>query len=212
MILEVIRQQVEALRTPLAAVTLSTLPRKSSPLLLLLHWHGFAFDDRARPPPEMHERWRKSPLPSSALQLSADWFAIEQLDQYMLDAAWALGAWQLTREERRASNTVGASGREALECRQAFGDDPLVPENENHLVDEAPDRARLLAAANALGYVRWLFRPVANGLWRNAGQDDSLLTDGSRAPPCPVRPRPMVGTRTSHSRYQLGRVDRIVLT
>lgn len=211
MILDIIRQQVQALHRPLAAVSLSTLPRKSSPLLLLLHWHGFAADEHERGPPQRPAARRRVPLPSSALQLADDWSGLEQIDRHMLDAAWQLGAWELTREERRGCNTAGASAREALECRQAFGDNPLAPGDDAHLVAEAPDRADLLALAGRLGYVRWLFRPVAQGLWRDAGEDDSLSPDGSREPPCPVRPRPAVGTRVSRSRYQLGRVDRIVL-
>lgn len=209
MILDIIRQQAAALDRPLAAVSLSTLPRKSSPLLLLLHWHGFVVDERGPPAPRAARR--RVAVPSSALQLADDWRSLEQVDRHMLDAAWQLGAWELTREERRGCNHVGASAREALECRQAFGDDPLAPGTEAHLVAEAPDRADLLALAGRFGYVRWLFRPVARGLWRDAGQDDSLAPDGSRAPPCPVGPRPAVGTRVSRSRYQLGRVDRIVL-
>lgn len=209
MILEIIRQQLAALDRPLAAVSLSTLPRRSSPLLLLLHWHGFAVDERG--PPQGAGARGRVPLPSSALQVADDWSGLEQIDHHMLDAAWQLGAWELTRDERRGCNTVGASAREALECRQAFGDNPLAPGTEAHLVAEAPDRVDLLAMAGRLGYVRWLFRPVAQGMWRGAGQDDSLLPDGSREPPCPVGPRPAVGTRVSRNRYQLGRVSRIVL-
>jgi hypothetical protein len=209
MILNIIRQQLAAFDRPLAAVSLSTLPRRSSPLLLLLHWHGFAVDERG-PLPTAGPRPRVA-LPSSALQLTQGWEGLEELDDQMLDAAWQLGAWELTREERRGCNDVGASAREALECRQAFGDDPLAPGSEAHLVAEAPDRADLLAIAARLGYVQWRFRPVAQGLWRDAGQDDSLAPDGSREPPCPVAPRPAVGTRISRSRYQLGRADRIAL-
>jgi len=211
MILDIIRQQVEILRRPLAAVVLSTLPRKSSPSLLLLHWHGFAADERPQPPPATGIQRLQVPLPSSALQLSRNWSQLEELDQEMLDAAWQLGAWNLVREERRACNQVGASTCEAVACRQAFGDNPLEPADEAHLVEDAPDRGALRDAAARMGYVRWLFRPVADGLWRGAGPDDSLLADGGRRPPCPVAPRAAVGTRVSLSSYQLGRIDGIVL-
>jgi len=102
MIFDIIRQQVEILRRPLAAVVLSTIPRRSSPSLLLLHWHGFGAEDRPRTPPVIGVARSVVPLPSSALQLDRRWAALEELDQEMLDAAWQLGAWDLVREERRA--------------------------------------------------------------------------------------------------------------
>jgi|GEM_PF-173463 len=212
MILDIIRQQVKILRRPLAAVVLSTVPRRSSPMLLLLHWHGLAPIGRERSPSlPSAARPGREPVPSSALQLNLSWTQLEQLDQQMLDAAWQLGAWNLVREEHRGCNDVGASAREAMSCRQAFGDNPLSPDDETHLVAEAPDRRHLRDSAARLGYVRWLFRPVADGLWWHSGQDDSLLPDGGRLPPCPVVPKPAVGTRVSRSSYQLGRSSRIVL-
>ena len=211
MILDIIRQQVEILRRPLAAVVLSTVPRRSSPSLLLLHWHGFATEDPPRRSPAIRVERSVAPLPSSALQLNRHWTALEELDHEMLNAAWQLGAWDLVREEHRGCSVVGASAQEALACRQAFGDNPFAPADEAHLVAQARERGELRDAAARAGYVRWAFRPVASGLWHGAGMDDSLLPDGRRLPPCPVAPRPSVGTRVSRSRYQLGRIDRIVL-
>jgi len=207
MIFDVIKSQVEALRKPLAAVVLSTLPSHDSPALLLLHWHGFAHDE-AHP---SKGRSTGSPLASSALQLSPRWLRLEELDREMLDAAWQLGAWSLTREERRACNMVGAPPHEAMACRQAFGDNPFDPADASHLVAEALDRSDLLSSAAQLGYVSWNFRPVANGLWRDAGIDDSLEGDGRRTPPCPFQPQPAVGTRVVRKTYQLGRIARIVI-
>lgn len=212
MIFDIIRQQVEVLRRPLAAVVLSTLPRRSSPLLLLLHWHGFAVDERQRAPPhDAANPWPQAPLPSSVLQLNQAWADLTQIDEQMLDAAWQQGAWNLVREEHRGCDVVGASAQEAVACRQAFGDNPFDPADETHRAVEAPDREALRDIAARIGYVRWLFRPVADGLWRGAGQDDSLLPDGRRPLPCPVAPKAAVGTRVSRSSYQLGRTDRIVL-
>jgi len=207
MIFDVIQQQLDALRRPLTAVVLSTLPRKDSPVLLLLHWHGFA-PESARP---ASSRAASSPLPSSALQLSPRWRQLEELDRDMLDAAWQLGAWNLIREERRGCDAAGASPREAVACRQAFGDNPFDPDDDSHLVAQAPDRGEMVSVAARLGYVSWTFRPVAQGLWRDAGADDSLRADGRRQPPCPVAPQAPVGTRLVRKTYQLGHIDRIVL-
>jgi len=212
MILDIIRQQVEVLRRPLAAVVLSTLPRRSSPLLLLLHWHGFGVDERQRaPPPGAADSRRQAPLPSSVLQLNQSWAHLPQVDEQMLDAAWQLGAWNLVREEHRGCNAIGASEQEAVACRQAFGDNPFDSADETHLTVEAPDRESMRDVAARVGYVRWLFRPVANGMWRGAGQDDSLLPDGRRLPPCPVAPKADMGSRAWRISYQLGRLNRIVL-
>jgi hypothetical protein len=206
MIYEIIEQQVQGLRRSLAGVVLSTLPRRDSPALLLLHWHGFALEERRH-----GSAPSAVPLPTSALQLSPRWRQLEELDQAVLEAAWQLGAWDLVREERRGCNVVGASAREAAACRQAFGDNPFDPDDDAHLVAEAPDRSDLVVDAARLGYVSWRFRPVAHGLWRHAGADDSLQHDGSRLPPCPVAPAAPVGPRVVRKTYQLGRIDRIVL-
>lgn len=114
MIFDIIRQQVETLRRPLAAVVLSTLPRRSSsPMLLLLHWHGFAVGERQRSPPAADGRPARSPVPSEALQLNQNWTQLEQLDQQMLDAAWRYGACNLVREEHRGCLAVGVPSARA---------------------------------------------------------------------------------------------------
>lgn len=211
MIFDIIRQQVEVLRRPLAAVVLSTLPRRSSPLLLLLHWHGFAADETQRAPPDAVAPWPQAPLASSVLQLNQTWADLAQIDRQMLDAAWQQGAWNLVREVHRGCNVIGASVQEAVACRQAFGDNPFDPADETHRAQEAPDREALRDFAARIGYVRWLFRPVADGLWRGAGRDDSLMPDGRRPPPCPVELTAALDARVSRSVYQLGRIDSIVL-
>jgi hypothetical protein len=71
------------------------------------------------------------------------------------------------------------------------------------MLAEAPDRADLMQLAAQLGYVRWPFRPVKNGLWSQ--------TDGGRVADCPVSARPAVGPRVSRTRYQLRHSTRIVL-
>lgn len=198
---ETIAGQLDAVRLPLFAVTLTAIPRANTPVLLMLHWHGFGRD---RP---SHDA-TPVPVPGSALQINERWNEIASIDEAMLDAAWRLGAWELDRDERRACATIGASERESFECRQAFGDTVA----RGHLVAEAPDRADMLALGAEVGYVRWQFRPVHGGVWRDtANADETLSAEGRREPPCPFPARPPVGTRISHSRYRLGAGRRLVL-
>jgi hypothetical protein len=205
-ILSSISAQIAALRLPLYAVTLTALPRPNTPLLLMLHWHGF------RPERQLADgRVRHSPVPGSALQLNPAWQAFEEIEQALLDAAWQLGAWDVERHARRACSTVGASEREALECRQAFGENPFAPGDDSHLLAEAPDRADMLRFAHDRGYVRWQFRPVRGGLWQEHAEDDTLDADGGRQPPCPLAletPPQQVGAPFV---YRLGRVSRIIV-
>jgi hypothetical protein len=195
--------QLEAVRLPLFAVTLTAVPRANTPVLLMLHWHGFRPAERPAA-----ERRRLAAVPGSALQINERWDGLRALDEAMLDAAWRLGAWELDREERRACDTAGASEREALECRQAFGE---TAGGDAALVADAPDREALLALAAAVGYVRWLFRPVFGGLWRETAEDDTLAAEGGRSSPCPVPAQSPAGPRAASTRYRLGAVHRLIL-
>lgn len=174
-ILSRILEQIHAVGLPLSAVTLTAVPRPHTPLLLMLHWHGFRAQTGAG-------ACVSHPVPGSALQINAAWQTLEQVVLAMLDAAWQLGAWDMERRVRRACTWVGASAREALECRQAFGDNPHAPGDEEHLVAEAPDRLELMHLGARQGYVRWLFRPVRGGLWPARAEDETLAADGSSAP------------------------------
>ena len=204
-ILGIVSAQIQAVRLPLFAVTVTAVPRADTPVLLILHWHGFRRE--ATVAPDRPGRLRA--VPGSALQLNERWQALETIDRAMLDAGWQLGAWDLEREQRRSCSRIGASEREALECRQAFGEHPMADE-ELHLLSEAPDRAELMHLGAAVGYVRWSFRPARGGLWRETADDDTLAPDGSRQPPCPVMPQaPRDGP--SRTRYRLGCAGRLWL-
>lgn len=205
-ILHSITTQMTVVRLPLFAVTLTAVPRPDTPLLLLLHWHGFRPAGR----PAADGGAARQAVPGSALQINTPWRALEEIDLAMLDAAWQLGAWDMERLQRRACNDIGTSAREALECRQAFGDNPFAPEDEEHLLAEAPDRADLMRLGAARGYVRWQFRPVRGGLWQQFAEDDTLSPDGGRTPPCPVRPVMSAGRR-HRMIYRLGRLSRIIV-
>lgn len=202
-----ISAQLDAVSLPLFAVTLTAVPRRRTPLLLILHWHGFRREpDAARPPAS-----RLEPVPSSALQLNEDWHALSELDHWMLDAAWRLGAWDLVRDVRSGCERIGAPEQEAVDCRQAFGDDPLRPPGVTAMVAEAPDREDLMRCAARVGYVRWSFRPVRGGVWRATATDDTLCANGGREPPCPVAAHPAIGAQRSQARFRLGRIERLIV-
>lgn len=212
-VFDMVVDQVQSVGLPVVAVSLTAIPRANTPVLLVVHWHGFA-----RPQTPRHvqpNETLESPvsIPGSALQLSDTWMAMKHLDDAMLHAAWQFGAWDLLREERRGCNTPGATEREALECRQAFAEKPFDGCAEKMMLAEAPDREDLMHLGARVGYVRWQFRPVKTGfgetLW--AMTLCWQMADGSREPPCPVVARPVVGTRLSQTRYHLGHSSRIVL-
>lgn len=203
--------QVQSVGLPVVAVSLTAIPRANTPVLLMVHWHGFARPQAPRHLQPSETLQTPVSIPGSALQLSDAWMAIEHLDDAMLQAAWQFGAWDLVREERRGCNTAGATEREALECRQAFGENPFGGPTEEMMLVEAPDREDLMHLGARVGYVRWQFHPVKNGLWRDSAGDDTLQVDGSREPPCPIVARPVVGARPSQTRYHLGHSSRIFL-
>ena len=203
--------QVQSVGLPVVAVSLTAVPRANTPVLLMVHWHGFARPQAPRLGQPNAPRETAVGIPGSALQLSDVWLEIQHLDDAMLHAAWQFGAWDLVREERRGCNTAGASEQEALECRQAFAEHPFDGPADEFMLAEAPDREDLMHLGARVGYVRWLFRPVKSGLWRDTASDDTLSADGGREPPCPVAARPPIGHRLSRTRYHLGHSSRIVL-
>lgn len=207
-IFQKIAAQIASVGLPLYAVTLTAVPRADTPLLLLLHWHGFRAADPGKRP-ERKPSYR--PVPGSALQLNDRWQVLEEIDQAMLEAGWQLGAWDVERDERRACTRIGASAQEALECQQAFGDHPYPQAGEEMLLAEAPDREALLQFGAHKGYVRWLFRPVRGGVWQTIADDDTLAPDGSRLLPCPVAPKAARGGKATRTVYRLGRISRVIV-
>jgi hypothetical protein len=206
-ILQTLSAQMQGMKLPLFAVSLTAIPRANTPVLLMMHWHGF----RKTLIPELPEiKPFLQPVPGSALQINQDWRQSETLEQAVLDAAWQLGAWDVKREEHRACSTIGASTQEAEECKQAFG---IYDQQAEFLplLAEAPDQEALLHLGAKVGFVRWLFRPVNGGLWQDTADDDTLLDDGRREPPCPVKPQALKGGKVAHTDYKLGKVNRIIL-
>lgn len=206
-LLDKITDQISSVGLPLYAVTLTAIPRFDTPLLLMLHWHGFRREVVVDLPGLRDQLY---PVPGSALQINERWHELETVESATLEAAWQLGAWNVERDERRGCNYIGASDREALECRQAFGEHPLYEADELHLLAEAPDREDLMHLGAKVGYIRWLFRPVMGGIWESVSEDDTLNADGSREPPCPLKPQPARGGKSSHTTYRMGFVNRII--
>jgi hypothetical protein len=205
-ILDKITDQISSVGLPLYAVTLTAIPRFDTPLLLMLHWHGFRRELVVSLPgmkTELHS------VPGSALQINERWQDLESIEAAILDAAWQLGAWDMERDERRGCSTMGASDREALECMQAFGEHPNYSE-DLHILAETPDREDLMHLGAKVGYIRWQFRPVMGGIWQSVAEDDTLNADGSRTPPCPINPQPPKGGKASRTTYRMGFVNRII--
>lgn len=207
---QLIDEQCEAVRRPLVAVTMAAVPCRDTPVILALHWHGFVRERIADRPEAAPVAWR--PVPSSAIQLNLRWNDIADLDQAALDAAWASGAWDVSRSERRGCVRPGAEASESFECRQAFsalrwrlGGDELV-------VADAPDQDDLVSLAQVRGYLMWLFRPVAQGIWKPVADDVTLAPDGRREPPCPViDPLPPPSGRDRRTVCRLGKAGTILV-
>ncbi|KVO72897.1 diguanylate cyclase [Burkholderia ubonensis] len=204
-----LQEQIESVRMPLFAVTVTAAAQVNTPLFAILHWHGFR---RATPLILPGVEIPPRPVPGSAIQIDAPWRSFETVDAMLLDAAWQSGAWEVERVERRGCNVIGASAAEALACRQAFGDyGEHVARDLQLLIDETA-RDELMQLAARRGYVRWLFRPVKGGLWRTLDEpDDTLDADGGRRPPCPVPPEPRRPGGRGRTVYRLGKVHRILL-
>lgn len=206
---DTLQKQMDSVRLPLFAVTVTAAAQVNTPLLAILHWHGFR---RATPLVLPGVDIPPRPVPGSAFQFNAPWRSIETVDAMLLDAAWQSGAWEVERVERRGCNMIGAGAAEALACRQAFGDYGEDVTRDPQSLDEETDRAGLMQLAARIGYLRWLFRPVKGGLWRTLNEpDDTLDADGGRQPPCPVQPEPRGPDGRGRTVYRLGAVRRILL-
>ncbi|MEZ5657310.1 MAG: diguanylate cyclase [Burkholderiaceae bacterium] len=187
---------------PLAAVSMTALPRADTPFLLLLFWHGF---DRGSSARLASLGLTPRAVPGTALQINQRWSEIGVIERALLDLAWRLGAWNVERTEQRGCNTIGAPEREALECRQAFGDYAPERSGDPEWI-EAPDRREMLDLGARIGFVRWLFRPVHRGLWASVADDATLVDDGGRPGACPLGPEPLRRPwRRSRHVYRLGR-------
>ncbi len=204
-LLERIEDQIAATGLPLVGVTLAAVPCPDTPVILSLHWHGFITEkitsvNGAQPV-------AYTPVPSSALQVNDRWDDLTDVDQAALVAAWRMGAWDVQRAEQPACVRPGARHTEPLACMQAFGAYALSMKGNPLAVSDIPDADELIYLAACRGYLMWLFRPVAGGIWNEVSTDTTLAPDGHRAGPCPHRPIEPVTpgcSRTRQTVYRFG--------
>jgi len=187
-ILERIEDQMSATRLPLVGITLAAVPSPDTPLILTLHWHGFAKVTLAEVDGANVVTY--TPVPSSSLQLNPRWRDLRAVDHAAMEAGWALGAWDVARAEQPGCLRPGADSTEQYECLQAFGAYPHTLNGHHLVVSEAPDAEALVELAAARGYLTWTFRPVNGGLWRDLADDATLSAEGRRTLPCPHAPQP----------------------
>ena len=223
-VLEQIKGQLAAVKLPLYAVTLTAVPCPDTPVLLMLHWHGFRRDFLYQGPAtqladgSIHASREAQPVayrsvPVSALQLNEQWEQLQTLDLAAMEAGWELGAWDVARMQHRSCMRPGADPSEAWECLQAFGNVPESLGGRDLIVSEAPDADELLKLGAQVGYVTWQFRPVCGGIWADVTDDVTLNPDGTREPSCPYMPdiADMPVDRPSRTVYRFGHSEGITL-
>lgn len=127
-LLERRQAQIDSVRLPLFAVTVTAAAHVNTPLIAILHWHGFRRMTPLMLPGVEIPPW---PVPVSAVPLHAPWHNFESVDAILLDAAWQSGAWDVERTERRGCNVNGASAAEALACRLSAAEKAISLKAEN---------------------------------------------------------------------------------
>ncbi len=85
---DIVQAQMETVKLPLYAVTVSAVAQVNTPLVAILHWHGFR---RATPLVLPGVDIPARPVPGSAIQIGAPWHSFEAVDMALLDAAWQPG-------------------------------------------------------------------------------------------------------------------------
>jgi hypothetical protein len=180
--LDAIETQMVCNRLPLAGISVAAVPCADTPVVLSLHWHAFVEHKLIEGSgPTFHYE----AVPSSCLQLNERWKMLRDLEHAVLDVAWELGAWDLTRFELRPYMRPGAPTQEAIECEMAFGQPHAGFEPAIAPVSEVPDAEDMLSVAGRRGYLMWRFRPVRGGMWEEFADDCTLERGGYRNPPCP---------------------------
>ena len=210
--LDAIETQMVSNRLPLAGVSLAALPCADTPMVLSLHWHGFIEHETET---DCGKKFRYESVPSSCLQVNQRWRNAQELEFALLEVAWELGAWDLTRFEQRPYMRPGAPVQEAIEGEMAFGQPHPFFDVDLAPVSEVHDAEDMLSIAGRNGYLLWRFRPVRGGLWKDVSDDATLQPGGYRNPPCPELSRDFGDTRwiqrPRRVNYRFGRAARLLL-
>ena len=202
-IFDTIATHSAAQQLPLYAVTATAIQKSDTPIVVMLHWHGFT---------RGQENTVRRSVAGSAVQINARWNEPADIDRAVLDAGWKLGAWDVERVARPAWGRLNAPVSEAVACHRAFGDYSDLPDGSRAVIVDAPDQQELLALAARRGYLRWLFRPRKGGVWSQLDGDDCTLdADGGRSSPCPVALQPDGRKLRCLVRYRLGRGRSILI-
>ena len=147
--LDAIETQMISNRLPLMGISIAALPCADTPMVLSLHWHGFIEHEEET---ERGPQFRYNAVPSSCLQVNRRWRELGDLEHAVMNIAWELGAWDLTRFEMRPCMRPGAPTQEAIECHMAFGQPHPYFDVELAPVSEVEDAEDLLATAGRRGY------------------------------------------------------------
>lgn len=181
--LDAIETQMISNRLPLAGISIAAVSCADTPLVLSLHWHGF-IEHKLKP--DFGPTFYYEAVPTSCLQVNRRWTQLRDLEHAVMDVAWELGAWDLTRNELRPCMRLGAPTQEAIECEMAFGQPHRHFDSAFAPVSDVQDSDEMLAIAARQGYLTWQFRPVRGGMWDEVADDATLERGGYRNPPCPL--------------------------
>jgi len=210
--LDAIETQMISNRLPLAGISLAALPCSDTPTVLSLHWHGFIEHETRT---LQGRRFRYEAVPSSCLQINQRWRELRDIEHAVMDVAWELGSWDLTRFEHRPCMRPGAPVQEAIECEMAFGQPHPFFDADLAPVSEVHDAEDMLSIAGQQGYLVWRFRPVRGGMWEEVSEDTTLQPGGYRNPPCPELSRDFGDTRWMRRPrsvvYRFGRAATLML-
>jgi len=180
--LDAIETQLICNRLPLAGVSVAAIPCGDTPVVLSLHWLAFV---EHKVESDSGPAMRYEPVPSSCLQLNGRWREMPELEDAVMEVAWELGAWDLSRQELGPCMRPGAPSQEMIECEMAFGQPHRCVDPVFAPVSDVEDAEEILSIAGQRGYLLWRFRPIRGGIWEEVADDVTLERGGYRNPRCP---------------------------
>ncbi|MCP9496092.1 MAG: hypothetical protein MSG64_16715 [Pyrinomonadaceae bacterium MAG19_C2-C3] len=156
-------------------VNLSTLRTTDAPLVLRIGWEGMRRADRDT---HAHIYDRR---PDSIRVVRANWESSAEIESWLEECAWALGAGYLMRWIHAPSNKV------TMGIRRSFGDEIYTINGESLSAGDSP-RDEMFGVAARDGFIEWEFNsaylrhestfPAQLEAWRR--HDATLLPSGNR--------------------------------